>query len=124
MARRDDGLPIGMRRSLTCLLWRLLSNNSHVRHGPSVQLKSTHQPKILSTSAIAGHFLATKDQTATRRLWCPSAAQICVFGAPIAVRNCEERYELQVILVVPAERIELPTNGLQNRCSTAELRRL
>jgi hypothetical protein len=25
--------------------------------------------------------------------------------------------------VVPAERIELPTNGLQNRCSTAELRR-
>jgi hypothetical protein len=26
-------------------------------------------------------------------------------------------------LVVPTERIELPTNGLQNRCSTAELRR-
>ena len=26
-------------------------------------------------------------------------------------------------LLVPAERIELPTNGLQNRCSTAELRR-
>ena len=25
--------------------------------------------------------------------------------------------------MVPAERIELPTNGLQNRCSTAELRR-
>ena len=25
--------------------------------------------------------------------------------------------------MVPTERIELPTNGLQNRCSTAELRR-
>jgi hypothetical protein len=25
---------------------------------------------------------------------------------------------------VPGERIELPTNGLQNRCSTAELTRL
>jgi hypothetical protein len=24
---------------------------------------------------------------------------------------------------VPGERIELPTNGLQNRCSTAELTR-
>jgi hypothetical protein len=27
-------------------------------------------------------------------------------------------------MVVPGERIELPTNGLQNRCSTAELTRL
>jgi hypothetical protein len=26
-----------------------------------------------------------------------------------------------LILLVPDERIELPTNGLQNRCSTAEL---
>jgi hypothetical protein len=26
-------------------------------------------------------------------------------------------------MMVPTERIELPTNGLQNRCSTAELRR-
>jgi hypothetical protein len=25
--------------------------------------------------------------------------------------------------MVPVERIELPTNGLQNRCSTAELNR-
>jgi hypothetical protein len=29
----------------------------------------------------------------------------------------------QLILLVPGERIELPTNGLQNRCSTAELTR-
>ena len=29
-----------------------------------------------------------------------------------------------VISVVPVERIELPTFGLQNRCSTAELNRL
>jgi hypothetical protein len=29
-----------------------------------------------------------------------------------------------VAIVVPAERIELPTFGLQNRCSTAELSRL
>ena len=28
-----------------------------------------------------------------------------------------------LILLVPGERIELPTNGLQNRCSTAELTR-
>jgi hypothetical protein len=27
------------------------------------------------------------------------------------------------VLVVPGERFELPTNGLQNRCSTAELTR-
>jgi hypothetical protein len=29
-----------------------------------------------------------------------------------------------LILLVPGERFELPTNGLQNRCSTAELTRL
>ena len=29
-----------------------------------------------------------------------------------------------LFLLVPAERIELPTFGLQNRCSTAELSRL
>jgi hypothetical protein len=29
----------------------------------------------------------------------------------------------QLILLVPVERIELPTFGLQNRCSTAELNR-
>jgi hypothetical protein len=28
-----------------------------------------------------------------------------------------------LFLLVPGERIELPTNGLQNRCSTAELTR-
>jgi hypothetical protein len=28
-----------------------------------------------------------------------------------------------LFLLVPVERIELPTNGLQNRCSTAELNR-
>jgi hypothetical protein len=27
------------------------------------------------------------------------------------------------VLLVPGERFELPTNGLQNRCSTAELTR-
>jgi hypothetical protein len=29
-----------------------------------------------------------------------------------------------LILLVPGEGIEPPTNGLQNRCSTAELTRL
>ena len=29
----------------------------------------------------------------------------------------------KVLPMVPGERIELPTNGLQNRCSTAELTR-
>ena len=33
-------------------------------------------------------------------------------------------YKKCLILSVPGERIELPTNGLQNRCSTAELTRL
>jgi hypothetical protein len=32
-------------------------------------------------------------------------------------------YELSAGEVVPVERIELPTFGLQNRCSTAELNR-
>jgi hypothetical protein len=36
---------------------------------------------------------------------------------PVQRRKC-------LILLVPGERIELPTNGLQNRCSTAELTRL
>jgi hypothetical protein len=30
----------------------------------------------------------------------------------------------ELMIVVPVERIELPTFGLQNRCSTAELNRL
>src|SRR6266704_1711453 len=34
-----------------------------------------------------------------------------------------ERSDLQAIPMVPVERIELPTFGLQNRCSTAELNR-
>jgi hypothetical protein len=29
-----------------------------------------------------------------------------------------------LISLVPGERFELPTNGLQNRCSTTELTRL
>jgi hypothetical protein len=36
----------------------------------------------------------------------------------------EARQANALILMVPGERIELPTNGLQNRCSTAELTRL
>ena len=35
-----------------------------------------------------------------------------------------DRLSPRQILLVPGERIELPTNGLQNRCSTAELTRL
>jgi hypothetical protein len=38
----------------------------------------------------------------------------------IAARECNLAH---LILLVPGERIELPTNGLQNRCSTAELTR-
>jgi hypothetical protein len=49
--------------------------------------------------------------------------------------NCNALYQVvkveagpetskSLILLVPGERIELPTNGLQNRCSTAELTRL
>jgi hypothetical protein len=39
-----------------------------------------------------------------------------------ALRTAKCRQE-SLYLVVPGERIELPTNGLQNRCSTAELTR-
>jgi hypothetical protein len=35
-----------------------------------------------------------------------------------------QKFDKCLILLVPDERIELPTNGLQNRCSTAELIRL
>ena len=31
---------------------------------------------------------------------------------------------IYLVLLVPGERFELPTNGLQNRCSTTELTRL
>ena len=34
-----------------------------------------------------------------------------------------ENIPKSLILLVPVERIELPTFGLQNRCSTAELNR-
>jgi hypothetical protein len=40
-----------------------------------------------------------------------------VLGDPVFVAK-------SLILLVPVERIELPTFGLQNRCSTAELNRL
>src|SRR6202790_5804348 len=33
------------------------------------------------------------------------------------------KFDKSLILMVPVERIELPTFGLQNRCSTAELNR-
>jgi hypothetical protein len=41
------------------------------------------------------------------------------------VATCERRRKCKkhLIYMVPGERIELPTNGLQNRCSTAELTR-
>jgi hypothetical protein len=46
------------------------------------------------------------------------------FGFPIkAVTWRGYKSDKSSILVVPVERIELPTFGLQNRCSTAELNR-
>ena len=38
--------------------------------------------------------------------------------------DCGYKSGKRLILLVPVERIELPTFGLQNRCSTAELNRL
>jgi hypothetical protein len=50
-----------------------------------------------------------------------------VFPADLAdlaeARKCRKPLFLRLLLV-PVERIELPTFGLQNRCSTAELNRL
>jgi hypothetical protein len=40
---------------------------------------------------------------------------------PKSHNHCDE---VLLDIVVPVERIELPTFGLQNRCSTAELNRL
>jgi hypothetical protein len=40
------------------------------------------------------------------------------------LREIDDNRRILPILLVPGERIELPTNGLQNRCSTAELTRL
>jgi hypothetical protein len=42
--------------------------------------------------------------------------------APWASRRPDPKRDF-AILLVPGERVELPTNGLQNRCSTAELTR-
>jgi hypothetical protein len=51
-------------------------------------------------------------------------------GLPIVTRGVTQKQNRQLdfsakslILLVPVERIELPTFGLQNRCSTAELNR-
>ena len=41
------------------------------------------------------------------------------FGVVMGAYFCQKC----LISLVPGERIELPTNGLQNRCSTAELTR-
>src|SRR5262245_3106838 len=46
---------------------------------------------------------------------------------PAVMRYCERRGRSQDTTgspPVPGERFELPTNGLQNRCSTTELTRL
>jgi hypothetical protein len=61
-----------------------------------------------------------------------SQAARAVIGFPASI-GYSPRYFLEqlngdepaksLILLVPGERIELPTNGLQNRCSTAELTR-
>jgi hypothetical protein len=39
-------------------------------------------------------------------------------------QRLHREFDLCGVLLVPVERIELPTFGLQNRCSTAELNRL
>jgi hypothetical protein len=39
------------------------------------------------------------------------------------LKNRGYKIETSLISLVPVERIELPTFGLQNRCSTAELNR-
>jgi hypothetical protein len=39
-------------------------------------------------------------------------------------KSCPVVVAEYALFLVPDERIELPTNGLQNRCSTAELIRL
>jgi hypothetical protein len=50
-----------------------------------------------------------------------------VFPKPISGKIERRGNEISplfsVVLLVPVERIELPTFGLQNRCSTAELNR-
>jgi hypothetical protein len=47
----------------------------------------------------------------------PRHWQVCQFGKSADA----QAFDLNNIFMVPPERIELPTFGLQNRCSTAEL---
>jgi hypothetical protein len=46
-----------------------------------------------------------------------------VFGVYCARGPDCEKPTFHGLLLVPGERFELPTNGLQNRCSTTELTR-
>ncbi len=46
-----------------------------------------------------------------------------MFLAGKAASGWATKRDKQLFLLVPVERIELPTFGLQNRCSTAELNR-
>jgi hypothetical protein len=71
---------------------------------------------IASISATSKSRMVRSSSAKTRALVRLSA---CVALFPLA--SCCEK---SPILLVPGERIELPTNGLQNRCSTAELTRL
>src|SRR4051794_26736881 len=52
---------------------------------------------------------------------CPKLGAACL-GASSA-RASGHAHAFHRLDLVPGERIELPTNGLQNRCSTAELTR-
>ena len=58
----------------------------------------------------------------------PDVSGSLIFLADLSTRHGPDTSlstsDKSLILLVPGERIELPTNGLQNRCSTAELTRL
>ena len=86
-----------------------------------------HPQIILAISSRSGFGAIPSNSTTTglsgraRLRWivaCPSSKIIKLetLRANYAPPGCRK--------VVPGERIELPTNGLQNRCSTAELTRL
>src|ERR1700730_6198753 len=77
---------------------------------PSARRQSGIRRSPESNPASAGFFFSAPHRIAT-----PSSRS----GrrrSPVSVLQSAER-------VVPGERFELPTNGLQNRCSTTELTR-
>jgi hypothetical protein len=70
-----------------------------------------------------GGYIASRNFSEQRRQDAPQRTRIGRPAVTPALPWLPVVSTKSLILLVPGERIELPTNGLQNRCSTAELTR-